>query len=85
MRTPTAVTCEVVGGPRDGDLIVVPGDTPPEHLRVILPPDHSCLYVWHPAAAGIPDMNDAEMFVLDLDYRPAQGHPTWRYLWPTNR
>lgn len=78
----TTVTCEVVGGPRDGDLIEVPGDEPPPTLRVIVAPDHSRLYVWHPAAPGMPDMVDAEMATLTRRYHPSQGHPSWRYLWP---
>ena len=82
MRAPTGTTCEIVGGPRDGDLIMVPGLEPPEQLRVIVPRDPTRLYVWHPAARGMPDMIDAEMVILELDYRPREGHPSWRYLWP---
>lgn len=84
MITPTTVVCHVVGGPRDGDIIVVPGGEPPYRLRVIMPPDGSRLYVWHPAAPALPDLVDADLYVLQL-CRPTADHPTWRYLWPPNR
>ncbi len=82
MRAPTTTTCEVVGGPRDGDLIVVPGTEPPERLRVILPADNSHLYVWHPAAPGLPELHNAFLVVLEREHRP--DHPAWAwcYLWP---
>lgn len=82
MRAHTTTTCEVVGGPRDGDLLEVPGTHPPERLRVIVAPDASALYMWHPAAQGLPDMVDAELVVLERRHRPRVGRPTWQYVWP---
>jgi hypothetical protein len=78
----TSTQCEVVGGPRDGDIIVVPGLEPPLRLRVILAPDGSTMHVWHPAAPGLPDMDGAELVVLERHYQARAGHPSWRYLWP---
>lgn len=74
---------ELVGGPRDGEVLDVPGDEPPQHLRVLVPHGSAPLVVWHPAVRGLPDMNDVLMVVLDLDHRPPQpGRSEWVYLWP---
>jgi hypothetical protein len=75
------VRVELIGGPRDGELLEVPGDEPPQHLRVLVPNVPGPLVVWHPAVRGLPDMVDVLMVVLDLDHRP-NSRVEWVYLWP---
>jgi hypothetical protein len=75
------VRVELVGGPRDGEMLEMPGDEPPQHLRVLIPNRPGPLVVWHPAARGLPDMVDVQMVVLDLDHRP-NNRVEWVYLWP---
>lgn len=74
---------ELVGGPRDGEILDVPGDEPPQHLRVLVPDPPAPLVIWHPAVRGLPDMVDVIMVVLDLGHRtPEPGRPEWVYRWP---
>lgn len=44
--------CELVGGPRDGEVFTVPGALPPERIRVVMS-DVGPVTTWHPSRGVI--------------------------------
>jgi hypothetical protein len=72
--------CEIVGGPRDGEVFAVPGALPPERIRILITPAGP-VTTWHPSRGDI-GVGVVECILEDTVTPDTRHEGNWRYLWP---